>query len=160
MRRMASIILCLPLVSTVAQADPSWSPAPLDQCLAETQERQDLPGCAGEAASACFESDASSGSDADMRFCVAQELMVWEAMLAEAFEGARTHARTWDAPERVVMVDEMQAAWEAYRDATCTHRVLRWTGGEPGNGYEEQACHLFETARKVFAVHENMREGW
>jgi uncharacterized protein YecT (DUF1311 family) len=118
MKACAAAVAALLLATTAAPAE-SARPSPKDTAVVQTCLISDRSGehggerCIGVVADPCLQ---NASSTADMTDCSARELRVWDALLNEAYGQVR---KMVDAKQQIKLRD-MQRAWIASRDKTCT----------------------------------------
>jgi len=150
------------------QAEPIFSSAPTEDCLAEAAaEAPDFSGfgamaCAGRAAQDCIMQE-NGETTLGMMQCFESEWNFWDDKLNAAYAQRLASAKTDDADMASMMASpmflvdslrDMQRAWITFRDATCTFERAQWMGGT-GGGPASAACLMRETARQALKL-----EGW
>lgn len=157
----ALLALALMAAPAWAQDPPPFDPAPVLACLED-----DGQDCAGLAAAACMEGPGGS-STYGMSYCLGQELDFWDARLNEAYGRVGEQADAADAeqdrlgyqaPQQRPALRDMQRAWIAFRDASCSYEASRWGGGT-GAGPAYAQCALSLTARQAMLLDGYLREG-
>lgn len=127
------------------------------ECLANMSEFQNPRSCFGSSANACMEATPGGWSTVGMGGCLNKEYEYWDARLNKAYVKVRDMRRDSDkglrdvvpnAPLRAPALLEMQRAWIAFRDATCTYERAHWEGGT-GGGPATLSCLLTMTAEQT-----------
>lgn len=158
-----AVFAAMPPGPAMGQEAPPFDPAPVLECLAGEAAPD---SCAGLAAAACMEGPGGS-STVGMGFCLGAERDFWDGRLNDAYgrvtEGARTAdadaaGQSYTVPEQQPALRDMQRAWIAYRDATCTYEATRWGGGT-GAGPAAAQCALALTARQANRLDGYLHEG-
>lgn len=145
----------------------------IDACLAAHWGGQnDREACIGIAARACMPVG-EGGADVAVS-CHEAEAAQWSAMLDETLDalrfqlangradgtpgpdGAPGQGAAADGPAGAL--DRAQAAWEAFRDATCDFDAVRWPDTEIGRA-DRAECIMRLTARQVFELQSRLVQG-
>jgi uncharacterized protein YecT (DUF1311 family) len=150
MRRGATALVILLLVSSSALAEDPFQPTPaeratIDNCLKRTEDKAVLKQaseCVGLIADPCADKDTATAVA-----CQERETRIWDDLLNKAFQDARAHL---DAATGGALKDA-QRAWIQFRDAKCAVSEKE---------YEESTmatilvadCKLTETGRRAIEM--------
>lgn len=133
--------------------------APLVACLAAGGGRD----CIGAAADPCMEATEGGFSTFGMVGCLSAEVDWWDGDLNATYRRLRELERAgdaeWDAnpmgllprPSGADGLRDMQRAWIAFRDTTCSYEALDWWGGT-GASLIGVTCHLQMTAEQALRL--------
>lgn len=158
MRKVLALAMVSLLLPGAAVAENlNFSPRAVNDCL----EGGGWRDCIGTAAQACMEDTEGGYSTPGMAACLDAERAWWDGLLNTAYGELRERARTIDAEEPIpgmaprpsdeTALRDMQRAWIAWRDASCTFEAQQWWGGTGASGVYvgclmrltgEQALHL------------------
>lgn len=144
----ASVIAVFSATGALSQ-DLIFSPQDTLDCISSGQP---YDGCVGSSAGACV--DANGYATVVESACFYREAEWWDGRLNALYADVMAQAREMDAengggaPSQADALRDMQRAWIAYRDATCSFEASQWGGGT-GAGPAYNACLMYETARQA-----------
>lgn len=143
------VALVLVFAGPVAAQDLQFSPQVSLDCISSGQP---VEGCVGASAEACVY--ANGYATVVESACYSLEADWWDARLNAIYNDALPSLREQDqaegggAPSRADALRDMQRAWIAYRDATCSFEASLWGNGT-GAGTAYNACLMRETAAQA-----------
>jgi uncharacterized protein YecT (DUF1311 family) len=95
-----------------------------------------------------------------MSLCFSAEADWWVSRLTRVYDDRLAEDRALDAEMKAAgraagsaaqALEDMHAAWLAYRTARCAYEQAQWMGGT-GGGPATAACYMVETARHVLIL--------
>lgn len=153
---VSAVMLAIPALADDTPAD--YDPLILTSCI-ESLSAEARATCIGAASRRCFYGPGGA-STAGTALCLDAELRQWDAMLNEAYQrlSALDAAADEDMGDNLPLVprlapslQQMQRAWIAFRDASCTYEAAQWGGGS-GAGPATAQCLMEMTARQALAL--------
>lgn len=154
---LALTAACASLALGGAALADEFDPAIMDGCLSGAGDRAALNACVGLGSSLCIEATGDPLSPAATA-CVADEARWWDGMLAETHAKAQAeiaaldaemHAESPGAAPLAPTLDAMQAAFLAYREATCGFDTQAAGDADPAAA---DTCRIEVTAPYVFRL--------
>lgn len=141
-------------------ADPLFSPAGTEVCLAGSEDRSP---CIGRSAEACIATP-DGFTTVGMGFCLGRELEYWDGRLNAAYGALREIEAAADAgmrelgatvPSMADALRDAQRAWIAFRDADCAYELSQWGGGS-GGGPATGRCLMQMTGERALALEDRL----
>ncbi|OOY21374.1 hypothetical protein BMI86_02030 [Thioclava sp. DLFJ5-1] len=155
-------VAMLGLSATAARAEGipvTYDPQVITACLS-AKSGPARSACIGLGAAHCMTVDTAGSSNAGMGFCFGAERDDWDARLNAAYQTIVAQDGKMDAelkelgsaaPPQVPALKEMQRAWIAYRDASCTYEMSTWGGGS-GAGPAGSQCEMQLTGAQALRL--------
>ncbi len=148
-------VLLAALPASVSAEEGGFDIAHTEACLAGATEPEARRWCIGVSADRCLQTP-MGGSTVGMGACLSFEWEYWDARLNENYRVLRAEEAQADidmagdrgAVPRAEALRDMQRAWIAFRDATCTYERSQWGSGT-GGGPIEAGCHLRLTGEQA-----------
>ena len=141
-----------------------FSPAPVAACVDQGGGYE----CIGAAAEACMDATEGGYSTAVMNGCLEAEYEWWDADLNARYRALQARARSTDTqppidglgqrPSESDALRDMQRAWIAFRDASCSYAALQWFGGT-GASTAYLACLMRMTGEQALVLRGHLQEG-
>jgi uncharacterized protein YecT (DUF1311 family) len=162
MKRAAfGFAVALVLPGAAQAQDIRFDPGQLAQCVGQSQDATD---CIGTEAEICMALTEGGYSTYGMNACTDAELIWWDDRLNAAYQTLMPVERARDGqandanrPSGATTLRDMQRAWIAYRDLSCTYTALGWFGGTGANTIY-LGCLMDLTARQALTLEMALRE--
>ncbi|PIV73116.1 MAG: hypothetical protein COW55_14255 [Rhodobacteraceae bacterium CG17_big_fil_post_rev_8_21_14_2_50_65_11] len=147
------LALASPAVPAVAQ-ELVFDPSHTLGCIAAAPDQYAAEACFGTSADRCMSDTPGGYSTVAMGGCLSLEAEFWDDRLNAVYRTLRAQDQRQDAeapdyaPAQAEALRDMQRAWIAFRDATCTYEASQWSGGT-GQGPAYEGCVMRMTAEQT-----------
>ncbi len=141
-----------------AAQDLRYSWRPVADCLSAAGTEAERRDCIGRAAQSCIEATPDGSTTYGSEYCWDREREDWGRALNVTYQRLMRAHRADDAemaelgsaaPPVAAALQRMQAAWVAFRDASCGYELAQWGGGS-GGGPAYAYCQARMTAEQLF----------